>query len=45
LENKFDLKNGRNTSGEGYFLKTFPVEVRENGVFVQFDEKNGLLGK
>lgn len=42
---KFDLKNGRNTSGEGYFLKTFPVEVRQNGVFVQFDEKNGLLGK
>jgi len=42
---KFDLKNGRNTSGEGYFLKTFPIEVRENGVFVQFDEKNGLLGK
>ena len=31
---KFSLKNGRNISGEGYFLKTFPVEIRENGVFV-----------
>jgi 3-phenylpropionate/trans-cinnamate dioxygenase ferredoxin subunit len=31
---KFSLQNGRNISGEGYFLKTFPVEIRENGVFV-----------
>ena len=31
---KFSLQNGRNTSGEGYFLRTYPVEIRENGVFV-----------
>jgi nitrite reductase/ring-hydroxylating ferredoxin subunit len=31
---RFDLNNGRNTSGEGFFLKTFPVEQRENGVYV-----------
>ena len=31
---KFDLKNGRNCSGEGYFLKVYKVELRENGVFV-----------
>jgi 3-phenylpropionate/trans-cinnamate dioxygenase ferredoxin subunit len=31
---KFNPQNGRNTSGEGYFLKTFPLEFRENGVFV-----------
>ena len=37
---KFSLLNGRNTSGEGYFLKTFPVEVREEGVFVGFEENN-----
>ena len=37
---KFNLKNGRNISGEGYFLKTFPVELRENGVFVGFEENN-----
>jgi nitrite reductase/ring-hydroxylating ferredoxin subunit len=40
---KFCLKNGRNVSGEGYYLKTWPVEVREDGVFVGF-EKNKLLG-
>jgi 3-phenylpropionate/trans-cinnamate dioxygenase ferredoxin subunit len=31
---KFSLTNGRNTSGEGYFLKTWLVEVRENGVWI-----------
>ena len=31
---RFDPFNGRNTSGEGYYLKTFPVELREDGVFV-----------
>jgi nitrite reductase/ring-hydroxylating ferredoxin subunit len=31
---KFSLTNGRNTGGEGYFLKTWPVEVREDGIWV-----------
>ena len=31
---KFSMQNGRNISGEGYYLKTFPVEVRNEGVFV-----------
>ncbi len=35
---KFSLSNGRNTSGEGYFLKTYLIENRENGVFVGFEE-------
>ena len=37
---KFNLQNGRNTSGEGYFLKTFPVEIRKDGVFIGFEENN-----
>ena len=32
---KFNLQNGRNTSGEGYYLKRWPVEVREDGVYLQ----------
>lgn len=32
----FDMKNGRNTSGEGYFLKTYPVEHRPEGLFIGF---------
>lgn len=35
---KFSLKNGRNISGEGYYLKTFSVETRENGIFVHIPE-------
>ena len=31
---KFDIKNGRNTSGEGYYLKHYPVEIRSEGIFV-----------
>jgi len=37
---KFSLQNGRNVSGEGYFLKTYPVEIREEGVFVGFEDNN-----
>ena len=37
---KFSLHNGRNVSGEGYFLKTFPIEIRKEGVFVGFEENN-----
>lgn len=39
---KFSLTNGRNTSGEGFYMKTFPVEVREEGVFVGLEI--GLFG-
>ena len=31
---KFSLKNGRNISGEGYYLKTYAIEEREDGVFI-----------
>jgi 3-phenylpropionate/trans-cinnamate dioxygenase ferredoxin subunit len=34
---KFCMKNGRNVSGEGYYLKHWPVEVREDGVWVGLD--------
>ncbi|MBK6382758.1 MAG: Rieske 2Fe-2S domain-containing protein [Chitinophagaceae bacterium] len=31
---KYNMENGRNVSGEGYYLKHWPVELREEGVFV-----------
>lgn len=31
---KFDPANGRNTSGEGYFLKTFAIEERPDGIYI-----------
>jgi 3-phenylpropionate/trans-cinnamate dioxygenase ferredoxin subunit len=40
---RFSLKNGRNTSGEGYFLKTYPIEWREGALFVGLAQ-TGLFG-
>jgi len=31
---KFCMKNGRNVSGEGYYLKHWPVKISADGVFV-----------
>jgi nitrite reductase/ring-hydroxylating ferredoxin subunit len=36
---KFNLANGRNTTGEGYHLKTHRVKINEEGVFVGLEEK------
>jgi nitrite reductase/ring-hydroxylating ferredoxin subunit len=32
---KYSMSNGRNISGEGYYLKHWAVEVREDGVYVE----------
>lgn len=34
----FDLKTGRAKSGLGDFVETYPLEVRDNGVFIGFEE-------
>ena len=36
---KFSLQNGRNSSGEGYYLTTYPLEQREDGLYIGFEEK------
>lgn len=38
---KFSLRNGRNTSGEGYYLSTWPVELREGGIFIGVEQQRG----
>ena len=40
---KFCMRNGRNVTGEGYFLRTWKVEVRNDGIYVAF-EKSKLFG-
>ena len=39
---KFSLEKGRNTSGEGYYLKTYPIEERPDGIYVGID--SGIFG-
>ena len=41
---RFSLNNGRNISGEGYFLKTYSIESRINGVFIGLEEKKDSFG-
>lgn len=41
---KFSLQTGRNSSGEGYFLKTFPVQIRDNGIFIGMGTVNPFGG-
>ena len=33
---KYNIKNGRNVTGEGYYLPIYPIEIRTEGVFVGF---------
>ncbi|HEY4150669.1 MAG TPA: Rieske 2Fe-2S domain-containing protein [Chitinophagaceae bacterium] len=39
---KFNPINGHNVSGEGYHLKHWPAERREDGIYVEMD--GGLFG-
>lgn len=39
---KYNLQNGRNVSGEGYYLKTYPLVLRDDGVYVGIEEKTFL---
>ncbi len=37
---KFNLQSGRNISGEGYYLKIYPIQQTEHGIFVGIEEKS-----
>ncbi len=40
---KFSMSNGHNVSGEGYFLRCWPVEIREDGIYVDMPRSRGWL--
>ena len=35
---KFNLKNGRNASGEGYYLTRYKLEHREDGIYIALEK-------
>lgn len=35
---RFSLQNGRNVSGEGYYLKTYVLEQRPDGLFLGLEQ-------
>ncbi len=40
---KFNMLNGRNVTGEGYYLKTYNIVVKENGVFLFLEKKKSFF--
>ncbi len=36
---RYSLQNGRNVSGEGYYLKTYPIQHTEKGIFIGIEER------
>lgn len=36
---KFNMQTGRNTTGEGYYLKTYAAEQREDGIYIGVEQK------
>ena len=40
---RFNIKNGYNSSGEGYHLRNWPVEERADGIFVRIEDGSGFL--
>ncbi len=41
---KYDMNNGRNVSGEGYYLSNWPVDLRDDGVYVGIEKGGGFFG-
>ena len=40
----FSLKTGRDTMGEGYYLKIYPVQKNEEGIFVGIEKEKSFFG-
>jgi 3-phenylpropionate/trans-cinnamate dioxygenase ferredoxin subunit len=36
---RYSLQNGRNVSGEGYYLKTYPIQQTDKGIFIGIEER------
>lgn len=41
---KYNMQNGRNVSGEGYYLKHWLVETRQDGVYIGIEDTGSLFG-
>lgn len=38
----FCIKTGKNTSGEGFYLDTYPIEIRDDGVYIGLEKRKWL---
>ena len=37
---KYNVQNGKNVSGEGYYLKTWRMENRADGIYIAIEKKS-----
>ena len=37
---RFDIRNGYNSTGEGYYLRHWPVEQRPDGLYIKISRQN-----
>lgn len=42
---EYDLHSGRGAKGQGDYIRIYPTEIRNDGVYIGFNEKRGLLRK
>jgi nitrite reductase/ring-hydroxylating ferredoxin subunit len=40
---KFNMLNGRNVTGEGYYLKTYTIETEDDGTFIYKGKKRSFF--
>jgi nitrite reductase/ring-hydroxylating ferredoxin subunit len=36
---RFDMRNGRNVSGEGYYLRHWPLEIKPEGIYIRVNSE------
>ena len=42
---EYDLKTGRGATGQGDYINIYPLEVREDGLYIGFKEKWAFIKK
>jgi nitrite reductase/ring-hydroxylating ferredoxin subunit len=40
---KFNMQNGRNVTGEGYYLKTYTIAEEEDGIYMYKEKKKSFF--
>lgn len=40
----FDLRTGKNLSGEGFYLENYPIQFRNDGMYIGFPKRSRFLG-
>jgi nitrite reductase/ring-hydroxylating ferredoxin subunit len=42
---EYDLETGRGSPGQNDYIRTYPLEIRDDGLYIGFEEKWGFIKK